>query len=226
METVKEQAEEAGAVTPAAMDVSSNAAPSVLPGKTDPNLKYADEDVESEEGIDEEEALLVALEKEKEKEDAEEKAHPHDQPRDVTAAPRMLQDALKKGLVTASDSEEEEIKIKEGVQIAAASPEKRAAIKDESVTQEEKKGDDEHPHGEPHYHARVRSKLCLKRHLVVEMLGQRTADYCILLTTRSENLNILFLLFCYRKTSWTFSCRGLLNTQTSSPVTFKSYSVI
>ena len=75
-------------------------------GKTDPNINYKDEDDESED-VNDEEALLVALEVEKEKEHAEESAHPNEQPKDVAAAPRILQDALKQGLVTASDSEEE-----------------------------------------------------------------------------------------------------------------------
>lgn len=150
-ETSKEMPKNETTVSAVAMDVSSNAAPSLPPMKTDSNMKYKDDDLESED-VDDEEALLVALEQEKEKEEAEEKAHPHAQPNAVAAAPRMLQDALEKGLVAASDSEEEEMKMDQGKR--AASPEKVAAKKSDLAMEEEKKGDDE-PGGEPHYHARV-----------------------------------------------------------------------
>lgn len=139
-----------------AMDIASNAAETSVPIKADPDIKYKEEDVESED-FDEEEALLVALEVEKEKEEAEEAAHPHEQPKDVAAAPRILQDALKKGLVPASDSEEEEIKKEQGNKAVArnAAKQEKAAMAKEAI-QEEKKGDDEPAaHEEPHYHARV-----------------------------------------------------------------------
>eukprot|EP00544_Gedaniella_sp_CCMP2646_P001890 CAMPEP_0202508928 /NCGR_PEP_ID=MMETSP1361-20130828/52506_1 /ASSEMBLY_ACC=CAM_ASM_000849 /TAXON_ID=210615 /ORGANISM="Staurosira complex sp., Strain CCMP2646" /LENGTH=809 /DNA_ID=CAMNT_0049143123 /DNA_START=85 /DNA_END=2514 /DNA_ORIENTATION=- len=132
-----------------AMDVSSNAAPTLPAIKTDRKSKYVDDDLESED-VDDEEALLLAIEKEKEKEEAEEAAHPHAQPKTVTEAPRILQDALKQGLVAPSDSEEEEIK--QELEKKVASPVK-VATKDGSAIEEEKKGDDEQTQ-EPHYHAR------------------------------------------------------------------------
>ena len=60
-------------------------------------------DEESEE-VDDEEALFVALEKEKEKEEAEEAAHPHPHPTDIQSAPKLLQDALKAGVIKVNES--------------------------------------------------------------------------------------------------------------------------
>jgi hypothetical protein len=57
---------------------------------------------------DDEENLFIELEHVQEKEEEEEALHPHAQPKDVTEAPRLLQEALKKGEVKADDSEEEE----------------------------------------------------------------------------------------------------------------------
>ena len=62
----------------------------------DPNVDEPDDEDEDdynagsvhEEGEDEEEALFVAMEEEDEKE------APHDQPKDVKAAPKLLQSAL------------------------------------------------------------------------------------------------------------------------------------
>lgn len=62
-----------------------------------------DIDEESEE-VDDEEALFVALEKEKEKEAAEEAAHPHPHPTDIKSAPKLLQDALKAGVIKVNES--------------------------------------------------------------------------------------------------------------------------
>lgn len=134
--------------------VDSNAGPSLASLKTEPKFKYEDEDLESED-VDDEEALLVAIEIEKEKEAAEEAAHPHEQPKEITAAPKLLQDALKKGEVTADDSEEEESKELESSVVAsvATKGEMLAMATDDSATHEEKKGDDEHV--DIHYHARV-----------------------------------------------------------------------
>lgn len=139
--------------------VDSNAGPSLASLKTEPNSKYEDEDLESED-VDDEEALLVALEIEKEKEAAEEAAHPHEQPKEITAAPKLLQDALKKGVVTADDSEEEESKGPESsvVTSIATKGEKLAMATDDSATREEKKGDDEPV--DLHYHARVSTCGC------------------------------------------------------------------
>ncbi|KAG7374405.1 SNF2-related protein [Nitzschia inconspicua] len=54
------------------------------------------------EGADEEDALFTNLEQEEEKEEA---SHPHEQPKDATAAPKLLQSALVKGDVKMDDSE-------------------------------------------------------------------------------------------------------------------------
>ena len=59
----------------------------------------ADVDDENEEETDEEEALFVEIEKEKEKEEAEEAAHPHPHHYDIESAPKLLQDALKTGVI-------------------------------------------------------------------------------------------------------------------------------
>ena len=53
------------------------------------------------EGADEEDALFTTLEKNEEEEEA---AHPHEQPKDATAAPLLLQSALAKGDVSMDDS--------------------------------------------------------------------------------------------------------------------------
>jgi len=200
--TIKSEPPKEATASETAKNVSSNAAPTLPPMKNDPNIKYSDDDLESEDVDDEEEALLVALEKEKEKEDAEEAAHPHEQPKSVTSAPRILQDALKKGLVTASDSEEEEEKKEQEKKAASASPEKLAAAKGKSAIQEEKKGDDEHT--EPHYHARV-SATCHVYPLYWNTFSQMNSPLC-----------------SYRKTNSTFFCPGLQNTQILLLRTFKS----
>lgn len=83
-----------------------------------------------EEGADEEEALFVNIEHQQEENEAEEKVHPHDQPRDIIEAPKLLQSALKDGQVKASDSEEDSIANNKD-EVTPASPE------------------------QPHYHQRV-----------------------------------------------------------------------
>lgn len=115
---------------------SENAGESVVPRSKSPDT------AESSEEIDEEEALLVSIEKQKEEEEAEEAAHPHAQPKDISSAPKLLQDALKKGQVKPDESEEEE--------------EEAAVGKVAATGEEEKKGDE----GEAlsparHYHTRV-----------------------------------------------------------------------
>lgn len=195
----KPEEESQGASAATAMDVSSNAAPTLPPIKTDPKSKYSDDDLESED-VDDEEALLLAIEKEKEKEEAEEAAHPHAQPKTVTEAPRILQDALKQGLVAASDSEEEETKQEQEKKVA--SPVKIAA-KDSSAIQEEKKGDDE-PTEEPHYHARVREN-CHEHYLKIASISQYLPHY--------HN----------RRLSLISSCPRLLNIPTLLPRTSRNY---
>jgi hypothetical protein len=54
------------------------------------------------EGAEEEDALFTNLEMEEEQEEA---AHPHEQPSDARAAPKLLQSALAKGDVAMDDSE-------------------------------------------------------------------------------------------------------------------------
>ena len=176
--TVKAEAESEATASATAMAVSSNAAPTLASGKTDPNINYKDEDDESED-VDDEEALLVALEVEKEKEHAEESAHPNEQPKDVAAAPRILQDALKQGLVTASDSEEEEIKKeRENKAVASnAAKQKKLAMAKEAM-QEEKKGDDEPvAHGGPHLPCQ--SKCHTPFSFLLHMLHRLTISFII-----------------------------------------------
>ena len=62
-----------------------------------------DDDLKSikSEGADEEDALFATLEKNEEQEEA---AHPHAQPKDAKAAPKLLQSALAKGDVSMDDS--------------------------------------------------------------------------------------------------------------------------
>ena len=81
------------------------------------------------EGADEEDALFTTLEKNEEEEEA---THPHEQPKDATAAPLLLQSALAKGDVSMDDSNSGgDVKM-----------------------EEEKKGD------ESVVHQRVRIKIC------------------------------------------------------------------
>ena len=108
---------------------------------------------EEPEEVDDEEAMLRAIEAERAQEDAAEAAHPHAQPHDASAAPKLLQDAIKKAEVKFSDSEEEE-----------EAQKKKAA---ESPSKEEKKDDDADNDAaaaagtaeETHVHARARSEL-------------------------------------------------------------------
>lgn len=188
------------AASTATLNDSTNAAaaPS-FPCKSDPNDRYNDDDLESEQ-MDDEEALLVSLEKEKEEHDLEEAAHPHAQPKAVAEAPRMLQDALQKGLVAASDSEEEENKREE--EKKAASPEKSVAGKTESAMEEEKKGDDEH---EPHYHARVSDTKCI-----------------VFVVINAKSHVMLLFIHTRRQINLTFYCRKLRNIPTLLLETWKS----
>jgi hypothetical protein len=62
---------------------------------------------EEEDIPDDEENLFIELEHDNEKEEEEEALHPHEQPKDVAAAPRLLQEALKKGEIKADESEDE-----------------------------------------------------------------------------------------------------------------------
>ena len=105
-----------------------------------------DEDVDGgeaiEEGADVEDELFTNLERDQEKEDA---AHAGDeQPKDVAAAPKLLQAAIEKGDVKMDDSESDE----------------DAAKKKGATQEEEKKGEEDKGPGSPrhdhHHHARVR----------------------------------------------------------------------
>ena len=216
------KAELEGKVAPEAAPFQTEAVPSSIAGqspvamKTDPE-DTKDEDLESED-VDEEEALLLSIEIEKEKEEKEEAAHPHAQPSEITAAPRLLQDALKKGVVTADDSEEEdEAKVKEK-KTGAGSPEKPAKLKaDDSESQEEKKGDDEPVvPAATHFHARVSCNPC-------QFLR---GDICVyprvLWCQNSFSHNVVYLSTKHRQTSSTFCSRKLPNIPILSPATFKS----
>ena len=141
-------APEVGPAAPAASGAASaNDAPAA-PAKAD-----ADGGDEEPEEVDDEEAMLRAIEAEKAQEDAAEAAHPHAQPHEASAAPKLLQDAIKKAEVKFSDSEEEE-----------EAQKKKAA---ESPSKEEKKDDDADNDAaaaaakaeETHVHARVRTNV-------------------------------------------------------------------
>lgn len=146
-------APEAAAAAAASGAASSNDAPATA-AKTDSAATDGggggDEEPEE---VDDEEAMLRAIEAERAQEDAAEAAHPHAQPHDASAAPKLLQDAIKKAEVKFSDSEEEE-----------EAQKKKAA---ESPSKEEKKDDDADNDAaaaagtaeETHVHARVRSEL-------------------------------------------------------------------
>jgi ATP-dependent DNA helicase len=87
------------------------------------------------EDADEEECLLRDLEHAQAEQTHQERLHPHDQPREITAAPQLLRAALVAGQVQASDSEEDSVK-------QPVSSESDAAVAAEA------------PVKEPHYHAR------------------------------------------------------------------------
>jgi hypothetical protein len=107
-------------------------ATSVLDKTVEADDEMEEEDDE-EEVPDEEEQIFISLEQQKEQEDLEEALHPHAQPKDVTAAPVLLQRALKEGQVKADESEEESDK------------EKKAPVEEAKAP----------PSPEPHYHQRV-----------------------------------------------------------------------
>ena len=83
------------------------AAAAVKPEPSEDGDEEMDDGDKASEGAEEEEALFVKMEEDEEKEEA---AHPHDQPTDVKAAPKLLQTALEKGEVEPDDSEKEEDK--------------------------------------------------------------------------------------------------------------------
>jgi len=90
----------------AATTITSEASDKTKPS-SDLSTRNHGIDEESEE-VDDEEALFVALEKEKEKEAAEEAAHPHPHPTDIQSAPKLLQDALKAGVIKVIESAADE----------------------------------------------------------------------------------------------------------------------
>jgi hypothetical protein len=79
------------------------------------------------EGADEEDALFTNLEEEVEKEEA---AHPHEQPKDAKAAPKLLQSALVSGDIKMDDSEH-------GSAIAAAAAAAAASAAEAKAAEEE-----------------------------------------------------------------------------------------
>lgn len=88
----------------------------------------------TEDTTDEEENLFIDLEKEKEKEEENEALHPHDQPTDVTEAPRLLQDALKKGEVKDDDSNVESVNIAAASKIDEETESHGAVAEDDAAT--------------------------------------------------------------------------------------------
>ena len=138
--------------------------------KADPAVGDDDDDVAvpeaKEEGADEEDALFTALEEQDQKE------HEHDhQSKDLKAAPKMLQDAIKGGQVEMDDSESEEEKPAEKKEEDAA-----AAVKTEEVG-------DHH-----HVHARVSSKV--RKHVIVLSLEYRIQIFSFV----SNCSNILYFV--------------------------------
>mmetsp|Transcript_28156 Transcript_28156/g.46635 ORF Transcript_28156/g.46635 Transcript_28156/m.46635 type:complete len:848 (+) Transcript_28156:111-2654(+) len=101
-----------------------------------------DEESDEKEEDDEEEALLLAIETEKEKEETEKAAHPHAAPTDIQSAPKLLQDALKAGVVTVGEPGAADSKtVVNGHSGVAASSGEKAA--NDSTSTEEKKTDEE-----------------------------------------------------------------------------------
>lgn len=98
---------------------------------------------------DDEEAIFISIEKEKEEEEKKEESCPHDQPKEISAAPKLLRDALKKGEVKADQSEEENENKNE--------EESETVIKKEA--EENKKQGGASP--DRHVHARVRAAFLL-----------------------------------------------------------------
>ena len=138
-------APEVGAAAAAAASAPSNDAPAPAALKADSAMDVdANADAQEEEEVDDEEAMLLALEAEK----AEEEAHapPPAQSHDASAAPKLLQDAIKKAEVKFSDSEEEEA----------------AKAKAGSPSGKEEKKDDDEAAAASGVHARVRfASVCL-----------------------------------------------------------------
>ena len=107
-----------------------------------------DQDNEDEEEDDEEEVFLKHMEDEEllnHKDDEE-------QPTDTAHAPRLLQDALKKGDVKADDSEEEEKK--EEVSHVTKSHDHDSTKEDQVPLS---------PTKQHHHHARVRTYVCMEK---------------------------------------------------------------
>jgi hypothetical protein len=131
------------------------AAPIVVVVKTEDtkptSSEYDDEDDDDDnakspdDGEDEEEEkLFEKLEHDQEEEEA---AHPHEQPKDVTAAPRLLQSAFQKGEVAPEDDSESD-------------SEKKSAAAEAAV-----------PSPDHHLHARVRKKVTGWKRLVSSSIG-------------------------------------------------------
>ena len=120
-----------------------------------------DDNEEEEEEVDEEEAILCALEREEEESALQRQRAGQHQPHDASAAPKLLQDAIKRSELNFSDSEEEE----KGALKSKA--EKKAGVAEEGrqSPQEEKKGEDPAAivadADGPHVHARVSSTRAL-----------------------------------------------------------------
>jgi len=104
--TVKMEDKDTTSTTTTAQDPPAAAEAAKSNVKEESNDGAIKEEVSEEE--DEEEALFTTLEQTKKEEEEEEAAHPHAQPHAASEAPRLLQEALKKGVVKADDSEEED----------------------------------------------------------------------------------------------------------------------
>ena len=130
----------AESVTQTPAENSANVPVSVSKEGDDDEDGDGDDDADVEEGAEEEDALFTSLERDQEKED---EAHAQDeQPKDVAAAPKLLQKAFEKGDVKLEDSESEE-----------EPPKKKVATQEE-----EKKGEEtgnQAPTSPVHRHARV-----------------------------------------------------------------------
>jgi hypothetical protein len=158
----------------------------------DADMKIPDEDLE--------EKLFEKLEHDQQE---QELTHPHEQPKDVKAAPKLLQSAFQKGEVVPEDSESDSEKKSAAAEAAVAS-------------------------ADHHTHARVRKKQKVWRGLELSII--HWSIICILpsknMTTHEGSAccsHYRFFLPCYRPTNSTFYSPKHPSIPTLFPKTWKTF---
>jgi hypothetical protein len=164
--------------------------------KSSVNDEEDDDDVVSE-GAQEEDALFTSLEIDEEKEEA---SHPHDQPRDVKAAPRLLQTAFEKGEVKADEDSESDAK-----------EEKKAEPESQQASQPA-------PESPEHHHPQNRARVSPNTPgTEICSVASQTFFLCILTIGA-----FLLSISLFRRNNWIFSCPKRPNILISFPKIWKT----